>query len=429
MNAEKALAAVATVVVWSCIASGSRAQEAGGCSSRVTRANLVQCALSASLRVDAERRELEAAEARKTALTPLLPSNPVLSLSLARRSTPSAEATNWSATLSQELEIAGQRGARRSTADAALEAQSKRLLLSGRETAGAAWSAFFEALAARAAERLAERLLTLTQALSDVAHARAEQGLVAPVDADVATATWVQSAQSRFAAERRSSESTSILLSMFGLDPARASLLIEGELLPIDGVDEALAQYASGAAADRPELRVLDAERRAQESRAAAFRRSRIPNPTISLFAQRDGFDERVLGVGVAFPIPLPGNIGRTSLGEIAESEALARRASSEREAAARQIRLEIAIAAQAFASRAKAVQAFPPEALARADESLLSLSEEVESGRLALRDAVLAEQSLIELLRSSIEARREWCLASLTLARALGMPLEGSLP
>src|SRR3954463_14451539 len=86
LNAEKALAAVATVVVWSCVASGSRAQEASGCSSRVTRANLVQCALSASLRVEAERRELEAAEARRTALTPLLPSNPVLALSLARRS-------------------------------------------------------------------------------------------------------------------------------------------------------------------------------------------------------------------------------------------------------------------------------------------------------------------------------------------------------
>jgi cobalt-zinc-cadmium efflux system outer membrane protein len=219
------------------------------------------------------------------------------------------------------------------------------------------------------------------------------------------------------------------LSSLFGLDPVRGSLPVEGELVPLAGVDEALAQYSTRAALDRPELRVLDAERRAQELRAETFRRSRIPNPTISLFAQKDGIDERVLGVGVAFPLPLPGNVGRTYVGEIAESEALARRARSERAAAERQLRLEIAIAAQAFASRAKEVQAFSPEVVAQAEASLVSLAEEVESGRLALRDAVLAEQSLVELLRSNIEARREWCLASLSLARALGMPLEGGSP
>jgi len=331
--------------------------------------------------------------------------------------------------LSQELEIAGQRGARRDSADAALDAQSKRVLLSRREAASLAWIAFFDAVAARAAERLAERQLTLTESLSAVAHARAEQGLVAPVEADVAAATRVQAILTELAAERRSSESTSILLSMLGLDPVRGSLVIEGELVPIAGVEDALANYGSGAAADRPELRLLDAQRRAQESRAAAFRRSRIPNPTISLFAQRDGIDERLLGVGIAFPIPLPGNVGHTYLGEIAESEALARRAVTEREAAERQLRLDIAIAAQSFASRGKEVQAFSTEAVTQAEASLVSLTLQVEAGRLALRDAVVAEQSLIELLRSNIEARRQWCLASVTLARALGMPLEGRSP
>jgi len=429
LNAGKALAAVATAAVWSCIASGSHAQEASPCAARVTRTNVVACALAASLQVEQERRELEAAQARKTAAGPLLPANPVLELSLARRTAPSNEATNWSATLSQELEIAGQRGARRDSAAAAVAAQSKRVVLSRRETASQAWIAFFDALAARAAQRLAGRFATAIQALSTVASARAEQGLIAAVDADVADALAVQALQAQLAADRRVTQSTSVLLSMLGLDPAQAVLAVEGELLPLDGVGAAFVSSASRALAERPEVLVLEAERRVQESRASALRRSRVPNPTISLFAQKDGIDERVWGAGIAFPIPLPGNLGRTYSGEIAEAEALARRALSQAQRAERQIRLEIAVASQAFQSRDEEVQAFSPARVARAEASLVSLAEEVQSGRLAVRDAVLAEQTLIELLRSSIEARREWCVASVTLAEALGLALEGRSP
>jgi hypothetical protein len=36
------------------------------------------------------------------------------------------------------------------------------------------------------------------------------------------------------------------------------------------------------------------------------YRRSRAPNPSVVLYAQRDGFNERVLGGGLAIPIVLP---------------------------------------------------------------------------------------------------------------------------
>jgi len=409
--------------------SSAVAQEAAPCSRRVTRANVVQCALAASLVVKSERQELEASEARKVAVSPLLPSNPVLSLSAGRRTIPSAEATNWYATLGQEIEIAGQRGVRRDAAQAAVEAQSKRVLLSRRETAALAWAAFFEAVAAREEQRLADRLTAATQAVSIAASARAEKGLIPPVDADIADATTVRVLQVKLAADRRVGQGQALLVSLLGLDPARGGLGVEGELMPVGGVDEALATYSGRAVEERPEVLVLEAERKAFERRADAFRRTRIPNLTVSLFVQNDGFNERVLGAGVAFPIPLPGNVGRTYIGEIAEAEANARRAVTDRERVQREIRLEAATAAQVFQSRAKEVQAFSQERVTRAETSLLSLGQEVESGRLAVRDAVVAQQALIELLRANVEARRAWCLASVDLARALGVPLEGRSP
>lgn len=429
MNTWKAAAVAAIVTAVGGSPSRAVAQEASACTATVTRANLVQCALTASLSVKAERQEVEASEARKVSTSPLLPSNPVLALSGGRRTIPSADATNWYATLSQEVEIAGQRGVRRDAAQAAVDAQSRRVLLSRRETAAAAWMAFFEAVAAREEQRLADRLMTSTQAVAVAAHARAEKGLVPPVDADVADAASVRVLQVKLAAGRRVSQGYAVLATLLGVDPRGGGPSVEGELVPIAGVQGATATHSAKAVNDRPEVLVLEAERRAMTLRADAFRRSRVPNPTVSIFAQNDGFNERVLGIGLAFPIPLPGNVGRTYIGEIAEAEALAGRVGIDRERVQREIRLEVATAANSFESRTKEVEAFSDERVGRAEVTLKSLGQEVESGRLAIRDAVVAQQNLIELLRANVEARKAWCLASVDLARALGVPLEGRMP
>lgn len=404
-------------------------QDAAACSPRVTRASLVRCALAASLIVKSEHQELSAAQARKLATAPLLPSNPTLALSGARRTSAAAEGYNWSATLSQELEIAGQRGTRLAAAEASIDAESRKLLLLRRETAALAWQAFFELIAATQEQRLAAALAVAAEAVLRGARARAEQGLVAGVDVDVADATTVHALQTQLAADRRALQASATLASLLGFDPPAGALSIEGELVPLEEVTGALASSALEGIAKRPEILALAAERKALELRADALRRTRIPNPTVSLFAQRDGFNERVLGAGISFPIPLPGNVGRTYLGEIAEAEALAHRAQYDQQRTEREIRLEIATASDTFASRAREVEAFSPERVRRAETTLVSLGQEVAAGRLAIRDAVVAQQALIELLQANIEARRQWCLASIDLARAIGVPLEGRAP
>ena len=424
MATSRKLAASLAVMIMA-FASRALAEGALLCSSRITRSNLVECALRASLLVKGERQELEATEARKISVSPLLPSNPVLALSGGKTSSSSFANYTWSATLSQELEVAGQRGLRRDAADASIAAQSNRVALSRRDTAALAWVAFFEAVAAREERDLADRLTSATQAVAIAARARAEKGLIAAVDADVADATTVRVLQTKLAAERRVDQGRATLASILGLAPVPGSLLVEGELVPIPEV----AGYSGAVIAERPEMLVVEAQRRALELRADALRRTRISNPTVSIFAQNDEFNDRVVGLGISFPVPLPGNVGRTYVGEIAEAEALARRTVTDRERIERAIRLEVTTATQAFLSRGKEVEAFTPERLTRADATLISLGQEVEAGRLAVRDAVVAQQALIELLRANVEARRAWCLASVDLARAVGLPLEGRAP
>ena len=133
-----------------------------------------------------------------------------------------------------------------------------------------------------------------------------------------------------------------------------------------------------------------------------------------------------MFGVGLALPIPLPGSLSRGFAGEIAEAEALANQASAERDAAERELRLAIASAVASFASHQRAVDALTPAALQRAEAVLGELASQIDAGRISAREALVFQQPLIELLQGNIEERKALCLASLELARALGVPIEG---
>lgn len=395
----------------------------------INRVNLVRCALEGSLSAKAERQSLEAAEARQEAARPVLPSNPVLEVSGARRTAAGqAPVINWYATLSQEIEIAGQRGARKRVADAEREAQEMAVAKTDRDIAAAAWRAYFEAIAAREEVRLSEQLEALTAKVAVATRAAADKGLVSGVDADVAESAHLRVAQDRIAASRRAQVAKAALLASMGLDP-RGDVTVEGDLVPLSDVEAFAEKQDTRAVEDRPEVQALEAAGRAHEARAALYRRSRIPNPTFSVFVQNDGFNERVFGVGLSLPITLPQPVGRTYAGEIAESEALSRRAKTEAEQARREIRLDVANARASLASTRAQSELYTPERLGRADQSLRAIASEIEAGRLAVRDAIVSQQSLVEVLRAGLETRKNLALASVDLAVAAGYPLERGAP
>ena len=71
----------------------------------------------------------------------------------------------------------------------------------------------------------------------------------------------------------------------------------------------------------------------------------------------------------------------------------------------------------------------FSAERLRRAEEAIASIAGELEAHRLPLRDALIMQQGLVELLQAHVEARRLLCLASVELARVSGLPLERGTP
>ena len=408
------------------------ATEGGGCRT-LSPDNIVSCALRANPAVRREQAGVQAAEGRVLAARPWVPSNPALVLTGARRRGSAAEtatgaeptAWNWTATLSQELEIAGQRGARRDAAQAEVRAAQKSAVVTEREVAALAWLRYFEVLAGEEALDLARKLETIGARMATVSRARADQGVLSPVEADMAEATAIALTRARQSAQRELEQSRAALLSLVGGDPAAETLRIEGPLAPMGSAGRATREMLARVARTRPEVEVARAEAQTFEARSDVFRRARVPNPSVSIFAQNDGFDEKVLGVGIGIPIPIPG-IGRTYAGEIAEGRALSQRAAAEADRLEREFRLEAVLAARDYESRRIELQSFSPERLVRADARLREMATEIELGRLAVRDAVLAQQTLIALLRSHLEAKRALCMASVEVVRVFGLPFDG---
>ena len=380
----------------------------------INRKNLVACAEAHSPLLGAALASTREAEGRREAARPFLPSNPLLSGSVASRNGPGARAFNWYVTLAQELELAGQSGLRVDAADRELAARGHQVAVTRADVAERVWRAWFHALAAKERVELAARIEQTCLAVSKTAQGLATQGLASPVDAAVADAVSVRAGRARLEAQR---EATSTLVRLRTLLGNVGQVELSGELEPLS---------PPASEVTRPELLALEAQQRAAEARVALMRRSVVPNATISLFAQNDGFDEKVFGVGLGLPIPLPVPLGRYREGQ--ESVGLAARAQSQLDEATRTLGSEKELARAEFESARAARELLSSERVTRARDALLAIEQQVAAARLSVREALTDQLVLIELLMAALDARLTLCSASVRLVRASGGSLEGAL-
>lgn len=385
------------------------------CSGTLTRRTVAACALASSPALGVELASVRAGEGRREAARPILPSNPALSGTLSSRSSPTGQSLNWSVGLSQELEISGQRGLRLEVAEGELRAQAQRVAATRAAVAEAAWLGYFRAIAARERLALAIKSEIATQTVAATVRGMATAGLTSEVDADVAEAVALRASQDRLKAEEQLAVSQAQLRFVVGGGPV---LEATGDLEPLKGAAAALQL--------RPELLALREEQAALGIRVDLLRRTRLPNPTLSLFAQNDGLDERVLGVGLSIPIPLPQPVGRTLAGDIAEGAALADRAGAAADRMRRELQVELEVATAEYESSTRTLSLYTPERAQRASARLESIAAQVKAARVPVRDVLVAQQALVEQLKSELDAREAACAASVRLTRAAGLSLEG---
>ncbi len=430
-RATSAAFAAAIISFFNCVSANAQP----ACGGTFSQREVVRCALDASPEVRRARLELQALAGRRVTAGTWLPSQPDVSFQSDQRSHfggAPGSTFNWYVTLSQEIEIAGQRGARLRGVDAEVAAQIRRYEVARLEVSAQALAAYFDVVAAKELAHLGREIGRVADTLGDLAQARAQESLLSPVDADVAKAEAVRISQIRFEAERRYESTQALLTGLLGLDPAQP-ISVTGELSPQQTtpstVDAGLSGLETRALELRGEIAAAQAERRVLESRLDLIRRLRIPNPTFSIFAQRDGFSERVLGGGISIPIPFPSPIGPSRAGEIQETIARIEQAGTNVALVRRQVRIEVAQAYAEWRSRRDALAQFPADLMFRAKRDLGVIGEGLSSKQLSLHDALLAQRSLIELELAYVEARRAYAASWVNLMRMSGFDFAEGRP
>lgn len=393
-------------------------------------AEIAACAVTGSLDVQTARQELRALSGRRLAAGVLLPNHPLVGLSFAQRSPQGVEASrgtffNWYVTLSQEIEIAGQRGARLDLVDAEMAAQVRRVGVAEQEAAATALTAYYELVSARETLRLAELLAGVATSLARLASGRAAQALAAPIDADVAAAEATRLGLVRIEAAQQLRGVHAELMTLLGIDPLRQTEVsgawpLAVPELPMAELGE--AALIERALALRGEVGAAEMEQRARQSQLRLLKRSRVPNLTLSFIAQRDGLDELVLGGGLAVPLYLPAPLGPGKRGEVAEASARAEQAVTGSERIRRRVRLEVTRASVNARAKSEALALFSPVLLQRAEADLQALAQAFAAQRLPLREALLQQRSLIELLSSHVRVRLEAAITRVELMRATGL-------
>jgi cobalt-zinc-cadmium efflux system outer membrane protein len=403
--------------------AGPPAPAAAGCQGALTRGAVVACVLADHPSVRAAERGREAAQGRRYAARTILPSNPSVEVTAGRRVGlwTGDRDVNVYGRLAQDLEIAGQRRKRIAVADAEIAHAERQIELTRRDLAASALSAYYELLAALEQQAMIGRIVKTSETLVELARTSERTGLGSALNADVAVAASVRVQRQQVEAGRRVAAAQAVLAGLLGRDPAAGSLAVHGDLSPLPLPDE-LAAMIEAALSRRAEIELARAEREVFLRQVDVYRRRRAPNPSIVLYAQRDGFAEQVLGGGVAFPIVLPSPLGRTYAGEIAENKALARRAEAEVERWQRQVRTEVAVSFNELQARKTELALFEPERLQRSEDHLTALGQEMAVGRVSIREGVVLQQTLLEYLGSHIETRRALALASVELARVAGL-------
>jgi len=351
---------------------------------------------------------------------PLLPGNPSVGAAVGVRTNPVGRTFEMQLSISQRVEIAGERGARRRAAGAYDVALHRRADQAGFETAVEVRWAYAKALLARERLRTARLVEEFTRGTVQSARLRVEAGDLSPLRLRMAEAAFAQATQSRREAARAYRAACRDTATRAGW-PADDPIDPVGELAPtlvVDDVEGLVAQ----AMDEHPELAALAKEIDAARATSRAARRDAWPEPTLGGYLARERepgtpFASVVGLVTVSVPLPL----WRRNQRERAHAEARVRIA--EAALATRRYEIEQALrrSADTLSTAAERVRAYARDVLPRFEENLALLQRSFEVGEIDIVEVAVGRQSFLEAQAAALDTWAEYLDALRELELAVG--------
>jgi len=346
------------------------------------------------------------------------PYNPEVGADVARRRSDLAgpDATDYSVSVSQELELAGQSGKRAATAGAELRAAEAVLVREGRLLAALVERAFADAVGAREALDVERADREVVRQFLAYTERRFEAGAASALDLNLARATAGRAERRFLTAEAAAQAARSLLAEVTGLDPADppepAGLLA----LP-PGPPPPLPELIASARDRRADLRAFESASRAAEARLRLARALAVPNVRIGGFYSREDGVDTIVGAQLSIGLPL----FNRNQGGIAEARAGVDRSAAESRAVALAAEREVAEAWARHRAAQAAAERLREQVVGSLEENLGLLQRAFEAGKVGATELLLFRREFVEAQREFVAAAVEAWTTRVELELASG--------
>ena len=395
----------------------ARAQPAaaGPAAAGLTFDRAIALALERSPQLQSQSAELRRAEAELLG-SRVYPFNPVIEASQARRDDGQEQTHDREVGISQEVEIAGQRGKRIAAASGSLDVIRLRVSRARQELAANVGEAFVLALQARELEELARFEQEIARSLAEFEQRRLDAGAGTLVDLNLARAAEGRAQRRVELAIAAETAARATVAERIGLSPADLPGL-EGELpeswpnaAPLQDLEIRAIDQRQDLAALKIEIETSAARLRLEQSLAA-------PNLVLGLAtgreADREYLDTFVAGV----TIPL----FNRNQGGIATARANQESAAADLALATLALRSEVATAASRYHATTRALAVFRETVAGTLDENLELVQKSFASGKLRASEVLVFRREFVDSRRELIEAAADAWLARIALDLTTG--------
>jgi len=382
----------------------------------------VETALKNNPEIQAVRLEEGAAQGRLDQAGLLLRSNPAIEGSVSRKDTlpeGGEKVTNYNLRLSQEFELAGQRGLRVDAARSGREKAIQDIRDRERVLIAAVKDSFARALAARRKIELAEEVVKLQEELVASATIKFQTGDISALEQNLADVELGKARRDRMLAERERRETLLGLQEVLGMKPS-ANFSIEGELPSEAPVIPDREKIRENVAQQRPDVQSATAEVRQAKSAMNLAGREAIPSLTVSGFYNKD---ERLDETGVMLSFPLP--FFDRKQADRKEAAAKAGQALIKQASLERTIDREIGESHANLVAAAEELSLFKKDVLAKAMENLGLVNLAFKEGKFGFFEVRLAQKDIIDIQFAYLESQVRLQLALNAWEKATGGSLK----
>jgi outer membrane protein, heavy metal efflux system len=356
--------------------------------------NLEECikiAIENNLQIAAARKGLGTAEADRIKASLLLPSNPKLNSRVGSRNTPARRNTDFSFSLSQELQVYGQRGKRIKVSNKKIERVGFEIADVERTVIAKIKTGFYAVLTAREILALRENVNSIFERLWDATRERYNAGAIAALELNSIKIGYGQARQQLLVAKNSYQKSILNLKLLLGKS-GDEDLNIEGKLYS-KKLLISLEDLLASAYGKRPDLKAIEIEKERASKEISLRKVEIIPNPRVLGFYSREEGNDDIVGGQLTISIP----IWDRKQPELKRAKTARDKADINIKYKQLQIQKEVEVAFKTFMAAKEGIAIYTDEIIPQVDESLNLNEISYRDGNTSFIEFLTMQKNLLE--------------------------------